>query len=388
MCDEHRVLELECGICRPQRAAELRPGEELKVRFESPSSASKAGIRTVPARPIEAVPSARVVCEVSYDENTLARITPFAAGIVRSVLADVGAGVEAGDGLVELHSAEVAEAKAAFVAAAVDLDLKEVACERERHLAERKISSERELQEADAACRTAELALSTARQKLVNYGFTEAEIEAIREDRDTSATLLVRAPFGGTLVERDAVAGEAVAPGDTLFTLADLGRMWLLLSIPADRDVPVRAGQRVEASFAGHEDVEFGGELTWVSTRIDERSRMLRARAVVDNPDPPLRAGMFGHARIVLAPAEQAVGVPADALQVHEGRPFVFVELDDDLYALRRVAILDPPPGEASEGLVAVVAGLAAQEPVVAEGAFTAMSEFLKSRLGAGCVDE
>ena len=63
----------------------------------------------------------------------------------------------------------------------------------------------------------------------------------------------------------------------------------------------------------------------------------------------------------------------------------MFVKLEDDLYSLRRVALVDgAPAGE----YVAVIAGLAPDEPVVAEGAFTVMSEFLKSRLGAGCVDD
>ena len=51
---------------------------------------------------------------------------------------------------------------------------------------------------------------------------------------------------------------------------------------------------------------------------------------------------------------------------------------------MRRVATVEHP----SEDLVAVVQGFRANEPVVATGAFTVMSEFLKSRLGAGCVDD
>ena len=63
----------------------------------------------------------------------------------------------------------------------------------------------------------------------------------------------------------------------------------------------------------------------------------------------------------------------------------MFVKLEDDLYSLRRVALVEgTPAGE----YVAVLSGLAPNEPVVDEGAFTVMSEFLKSRLGAGCVDD
>ena len=383
-CNEHRVPEIECGICQPQRTAELEPGGELKVRFESSNSASKAGIETVRARRATAQASVSAFCEVMYDQNALARITPLAGGIVREVFVDVGADVETGDALVEIHSAEVASAKAEFVAAVVDFDLKEVACQREQRLAERNISSEKELQEADAACKTAELTLATTRQRLLNYGFTEEEVAAIEQERDTSASLLVRAPYGGTLIERAAVVGEAVQPGQRLFSLANLDSMWLDLSIPAEQAGLNRSGLSVEAAFRGLGDEVTHGEITWIDTSIDERSRMLRARAVVDNQGRALSAGLFGDAMVFVAEAQDAVDVPRESIQRFEHDPYVFVQLEEDLFSLRRVATVD----SRSADMVAVIDGLRADEPVVATGSFTVMSEFLKSRLGAGCVDD
>jgi len=389
-CNEHRVEEAECGICQPQLAADLEPGGELKVRFESPSSASKAGVQTVVARASSAQASVRAFCEVTFNENALAHITPLAEGIVRAVFVDVGADVKAGDALVELHSAEVASAKAALVAATVDFELKRIANDREQRLAQKNISSERAVQEADAAFKTAEITLSTARQRLLNYGLTAQEVEAVASSRDTSALLLVRAPFDATLVERTAVPGEIVRPGEPLFAVADLSSMWLTLSIPADRADLIRveqpgmsrmSGMQVEATLAGE---EVRGKVTWISTSIDHKSRMLRARAVLDNTQRRLSAGVFGDARILVGDVRNAVDVPREALQWLDENPHVFVRLEDDLYALRRVAIAQQP----STDTVAVVEGLRPGEPVVVTGGFTVLSEFLKSRLGAGCVDD
>ena len=384
-CSEHRVPEKECGICQPQLASTLRPGDDLKVRFESTRSAAKAGIRTVLARETEAQPSAYALCEVDYNQNEMAHITPLASGLILRVLVDVGADVEAGDVLVELHSADVARAKAAFLSAVVDLNLKDVACKRERRLAEKKISSDKEVQEADAACRIAELSLSTTEQRLLNYGFTPEDVEAISEKTDSSAVMRVRAPYGGTIVRRGAVVGEAVGPGDKLFTLANLDTMWLSLSIPSDRAHVVCAGLPVTANFGADVDLEARGAVTWVDTAIDERTRMLRARAVVDNSARRLKAGMFGDARLLLSDLQDAVAIPVDAVQRYERRPFVFVKIEDDLYALRCVTLANSTPLDDD---VAVLEGLAPGDPVVTVGAFTVMSEFLKSRLGAGCVDD
>lgn len=384
-CNEHRVPETECGICQPQLSAGLSPGDDLKVRFESLHSAAKAGIETVPARATDAQASVSALCEVTYNQNELARITPLASGLLRRVLVDVGAEVETGDLLLELHSADVAGAKASYISAVVDLNLKEVDCKRERRLAEKKISSDKEVQEADAACATAELTLSTTRQRLLNYGFTPDEVETISTEQDSSATLFVRAPYSGTIVERLAVVGEAVEPGDDLLTLANLDTMWLSLSVPADRTHLVGKGMQVSAAFDGYASLDVRGTLTWVNTAIDERTRMLKARAVVDNSARALKAGMFGDARLLLGEAAGAIAVPRGSIQRYEQQPYVFVKLEDDLYSLRRVALVEGSPSEEFE---AVLAGLAPDEPVVTEGAFTVMSEFLKSRLGAGCVDD
>ena len=384
ICEEHQVLENECGICHPQKAEALKTGQELKVRFESTKAVSKAGLQTAKPRVADTQPSVRVVSEVSYNENKLARITPVVAGIVREVYVDVGQSVEAGDALIQIHSAEIASAKTALISLDVDAALQSQECRRERRLAKKKISSTRDLQVAEAACRTAAMAVNMARQKLLNLGFTDAEIEKILQQQDASALLTIRAPLSGTIVYRNAVVGEVAQTGEDLFKVADLSTMWLSLSIPSDKADQVQVGMHVIASFGDSGPTKASGVITWVATSFGERSRMLVARATVDNADRKLRAGMFGYAKILTGPAhESAVTLPADAVQQFENKPYVFVKLEEDLYSLRRVQVYDR-----SEKRQVSITGVRPTEDVIVVGAFTAMSEFLKSRLGAGCVDE
>lgn len=382
-CREHRVMERECGICQPQLARSLRPGESLKVRFKSKLSAWKAGIQTASPRPSESRPGFAAFCEVRYNEDRVARITPLASGIVRRVLADVGAEVKAGEVLVEIHSAEIAAAKTAFISAIVDHGLKDKACKREELLVERKISAEREFQEAQAACELAGLTTRTARQKLLNYGLTGSQIVNIEKTQDGSALFEIRAPYAGTLVERKAVVGEAVEPGDALFTLADISEVWLELSVPGDRVGVIEEGLTVEATFENLPGFEAKGTITWVGTSLDGRSRMVTARAVIPNPDGKLKVRMFGKARVMLRGVTRSLRLPKSAVQRYERHPYVFVKMEEDLYALRRILL-----GSGTDRSIDVLQGIRLDEQVVVQGTFTVMSEFLKSRLGAGCVDE
>lgn len=383
-CKEHDVAEMECGICQPQLAVDLQPGDSMKVRFGSAESSLKAGIAT--AHPTEGIAQQSVSAffEVSYNRNKLALVTPLADGIVRVVHADVGQHVEKGDVLVEISSDEVAAAKAEFLTSRVNQRIAETAYQREKKLKEEKISATRDFLEAEATHEVAQLKSKMARQKLLNLGFSAEEITQITKEQDSSSIIRLRAPFAGTLVAREAVVGEAVSEGKALFKVTDLSTLWLDLSVSPEHADSVQVGQIVTARFdGGPKSVEYTGVVTWVDAAIDTRNRMLKARAEIKNPQGAIRQGMFGHAELALTSSGNAVLLPIDAIQHHEGRPYIFVKEAADLYSLRHVRL-----GQSGGGTVAVMEGLSPDELVVTEGAFIAMSEFLKSRLGAGCVDD
>ena len=92
---------------------------------------------------------------------------------------------------------------------------------------------------------------------------------------------------------------------------------------------------------------------------------------------------MFGQARILPQRALEGLRVPTDALHRFDGVPFVFVKLARDLYEIRRVDL-----GGTGGGSAEILEGVLPHEEIVVTHSFTLKSEFLKSRLGAGCVDE
>jgi membrane fusion protein, heavy metal efflux system len=105
-------------------------------------------------------------------------------------------------------------------------------------------------------------------------------------------------------------------------------------------------------------------------------------RAEIPNPGHVLRAGMFVTARISTSDDRSSLGVDRDSVYRIDGRTFVFVELQHDLYELRCVETR-----AANSGRVVVVAGLGPADHVVTKESYLVKSEFQKSRLGAGCVD-
>ena len=368
-CGEHNLAEAECGICHPDRLAALPPGRSLKVRLPAPESARLAGIETAPAATGPGGEFIECLAEVTFNQHRLTQVAAPVAGLLQEVTADLGERVAEKQVLARLWSAAIAEAVARAV-------LTHQTLERERRLRAQRVTAERDLQQAEAEHRA-------ACQHARTLGFSEADIDAFGTRPDEPVYLEIRAPFAGEIIERSAVRGALVEAGRPLFTLADRSVVWAMLSLPENALESVREGQAVELRLDAFPEHVFTGTLTWISAEVDARTRRVRARAEVPNPDGRLRAGMFGRARVWTRPAAAVVRVPAAALQRVEGRPVVFVRVADDLFEARAVLA-----GRAWEGQVEVPAGLQPGEPVAVRGVFALKSQLLISRLGAGCAAE
>jgi cobalt-zinc-cadmium efflux system membrane fusion protein len=378
-CGEHDLYEAECGICQPGLACDLKPGEGLKIRLPSTESEAKASI--VAEFPRRGPSSTNVVAlgQLEFDQNRLAHVTPLADGVVQHVFAEQGQKVRRGDVLAEINSSAIAEAKAELLTAAADEAVASDALARERELFDKDMSSERALRDAEAQHTAAVASRRAAERMLLDLGLGSRALERIISEQEVSSVLPLTAPFDGTVIERDAVVGDLVEVGDRMFTVTDLSTLWVTLAVP-ERDVArLSVGQPVLARSAtlGR---EIQGEITWISSLLNETTRMAEVRAEVPNPDESLRAGMFVDASIKVGESSESLLVPRDTVYSFEGSPFVFVRLESDLYELRRIET-----GSASGEDTVVTAGLSGEDLVAVDQSYLLKSEFQKSRFGVGC---
>ena len=385
MCKEHGVAERECAICQPQLAAGLKPGENLKIRVASAEAMERVGVEVSNPESSTARPSIEAYATVDYNQNQVAKITPLVEGIVREISVVPGQTVAAGEIIGTLHSPEFAEMKSRFLSAAAARKLAGLQVERERKLADKRISAASELETAEAAEEVASVDLAAARQRLLNLGLSESEINLLASDGRPTSLLALKAPFPGTIVDRDVAVGERVEAGEPIFVLADLSTMWLELSIPSGNAVGIAPGMEVSATFSDLPDTVITAELVWIASEVDEKTRRIQARALVTAPPVALRKGLYGEARIHLGEATPSLSVPTGAIQTIDGVSFVFVRTEPELYAATRVEIA---PGTSTGQTTAIASGLAAGDRIVSKGSYILRSEFLKSLLGAGCVDD
>lgn len=370
MCGEHRVPEAQCGICQPDKAAALQPGEGLWVRLASGDAASDSGIETHTTKPGGNDLPGQWLGRVVYDPTRSVELRSALAGQVLEVAAQLGDHVKAGQLLARIAAPELtalqgqareAEAQAAF---ARQTETREAA------LHAKGISSAADLQQAQAARQSAGLLAAAAREQLARYGANA-----------NGGEIHLLAPFDATIVEQHIVAGQQVDAAADCFDLADTGATMIEFSVPVSDAAGVAPGQVVATQLDDLRDVSLQATISWIAPRVDERTRTLRVRASVPNPGGILREGML--ARATRAGGQNAgMAVPVAAVQQLEGLPFVFVQHAPDLYEARRVEVA-PRNGDQ----VGIREGLESGETIAVARAFVVKSEFLRARMGAGCTD-
>lgn len=325
--------------------------------------------------------------EVRLNEERAAYLSPRMPGTVRSILVDLGAAVRQGQVLFTVDSPEFGEARSAFLIAQASLKLAEGTAAREKDLYEKKVCPRKDLLEAEASRDGARATCQAARERLLACGLGAEEIAQLSSDGARAMALPVKAPFDGTVLERNLNMGALVEPGQHLLLLGDTSEMWVWTSL-YERELPGLLREQAKGAVLAHVEVPaypdrlFSGRVERMSGTVDEATRTARVRVVVGNPEGLLRAGMFARVHLHGNGSADALTVPAEAVLEDEGRAFVFVPAEPP-YFIRRPVLTGRAWGE----WVEVTQGLADGDVVVARGAFTLKSDVLRSKMGAGCAD-
>ena len=203
-CREHGYPESVCPICHRDRIPAGKeppvfPEPGLKVRLASVQTARDAGIETRIAEARKVAKVLQVVGQLDFDQNRLAQLSARGEALVVDVKVDVGDEVKEGQPLVVLTSAAVGADQARLAGARARLDAARLAVSREEQLAESGLSPRKSLEEARR-----ELAAAQA-----EHGAAASALGAAGAALDGGGGRhVLRAPFAGTVVARDAVTGE------------------------------------------------------------------------------------------------------------------------------------------------------------------------------------
>lgn len=196
-------------------------------------------------------------------------------------------------------------------------------------------------------------------------------IDEVKKTGQANRTFVFRAPTDGVVIEKMAVVGQMMKPGERIYRLADLSSVWVQAQV-YEKDLPfVRAGQPVTVHTTYGTDRSFEGQVAMLLPQVQEETRSAVARIVLPNPDRYLRPGMFVDVNFTAQLADEAVLVPDMAVLRSGERNTVFVALEEGAFEPREVTL-----GARSSGnFYEVLSGLKVGETVVTSGQFMLDSE-------------
>src|SRR5687768_13419002 len=232
--------------------------------------------------------------EVVADQARYAEVaSPITAQIVR-VLVDTNGSVAVGTPLAQLRSTDLGRARAERLSAEARRDLARQALDRKRTLASERIVAQREVQEAEAAFRTADAEVRAATASIQALGIADDD----GQGGSDPSLFYLKSPIAGRVLERQAVLGQQADPSMRLFTIADLSRVWIVAQLFERDAVNVRVGSTAHVTVAALPGQEFDGPVALVGRQVDPDSRTMPVRIELTNPAGALRPGMSASARL------------------------------------------------------------------------------------------
>ena len=367
---------------KPMDASTFEPptvtnGRDLEFPPKAPQLSS---FKTVEAKPVNSGEE-RFTGRVTWNEDYAVRIYSPVAGQVAKIVADVGQKVAPGDDLALLHSSDYGQALSDYLKAMASLTQAEKTFKRQKDLTAYGAVATKDVEQAKADYDSAVAERDRALAALQRYGTTSG---------DFSDLYHLRSPISGHVVDKKINNGQEVRPdmilGSTtdvitpLFTVADPSHLWVMLDVPETDLNELKAGQDVELRTPAYPGRVFPGKLVIVGASLDPQTRVVHARANVENPDGALKAEMYVTVNVKLPTSEGvSVEVPASAVIYLDGKYYVFVpdKSDPNKYSRREVTVLH----ERSAGATVVVQGVRPGERVVSDGGLE-MNDYLGE--GAG----
>jgi Cu(I)/Ag(I) efflux system membrane fusion protein len=332
----------DCPIC----GMDLVPLDPDKFKGEiaiSPVVVQNMGVRIEEVTTGPLVKTIRTVGIVDYDEETVRDVNTKVSGWIEKLYVDsLGATVEKDEPLFSLYSPQLFSAQEDYLIAA-------------RGGSSRSGSSLRE----------------AARIRLEYFDITAEQIETLRRAGKPQKALDVGSPFSGVVIAKHANEGMKIEPGMQVYRIADLSKVWVLVTVYEYQLPYVKEGQDAVMTLPYVPGVKFEGKVVYVYPYLDKKTREVQVRLEFDNSDGLLKPGMYANVELRNTLAAVKTLVPRSAVIDTGARQVAFVSQGEGRFEPRNVET----GVSTDDGNVEVLSGLKPGEMVVTSGQFLLDSE-------------
>ena len=241
-----------------------------------------------------------------------------------------------------------------IIASESDFALAEATFKRYQTLYEKKSVSPQEFDEIKARYQAA-----AARRDLAHAGQAQAKA-AVQQAQAAFGYTRILAPFDGLVTEKKADVGTLASPGMQIFTVEDLRRYRLEITVNEGDLRYVHTGHQVPITIDSIGDRTLQGKVVEIVRAADPASRSFLVRVELPS-DPTFRSGLFGRAHFPRG-ERSALLIPRAAAIERGQLQGIYVVDRNQIANLRYITL-----GKPSADQVEVLSGLQAGETIVAD---------------------
>jgi membrane fusion protein, heavy metal efflux system len=334
---------------------ELSPSQLNSIKVESVGTY---------AFPIEK----EAVGNIDYDGDLSVQVFPAYQGTIIKTFIELGAEVKKDQPLYTIKSPDLIQAESNLIGAAATYELTTKELARAKDLYTTGVGvPQRELEQAISDQQTAEGALKAARDAVLVFGKTDAEIDQMIASRKIDPALVVRSPIRGKVTYKDAQPGFFVQPGNppAPYSVADVHLKWMLANVPESESAFFHLGQPVAVRTLAYDGRVFKGKVSKIYESVDPNTHRVTIRSDVTDPGNNLRPGMLANFVIRVDGPIEATAIPANGVvREPDGTMGAWVTTDRRTFTERIIKI-----GLRDNDRVQILDGLRRGELVVSDGA-------------------
>ena len=285
---------------------------------------------------------------LNFDEMKVNTVSSRITGrIDKLYFKNTGDFVKKGDHLFDLYSEELNTAKQEYLAA----------LERQQTLDNSIIDFKQLVQ--------------SAKNKLLLWGVSEAQIDALGKTKQFSPLTAFYSTASGYITEQPIKEGQYVNEGDPVVRLADLSTLWAEAQVYASQLASIDYKGIATVQLPDMPGKEITGKVTFANPEISADTRINLLRVAIPNTGNQLKPGMPAYV-LLKSSGSSAMTLPVDAVLRDGKMSTVWLKTGNNAFKRKMVET-----GSESDDRIEITSGLQNGDVVVISGAYLINSEYI-----------